>query len=84
MVYALGMWKKGNILSLQKTCLILFCWLKWANLCECVCVYLLVVLMYTCRGVDYAGNVSSSLFIKNKIVPRTFSLDSCVLDILRF
>ncbi len=36
------------------------------------------------RGVDYAGDVSPSLFIKSKFVPRTFSLDSCVLDMLRF
>ncbi len=34
--------------------------------------------------VDYAGDVSPSLFIKSKFVPRTFSLDSCVLDMLRF
>ncbi len=36
------------------------------------------------RGVDYAGDVSPSLFIKSKFVPRTFSLDSCILDMLRF
>ncbi len=46
-----------------------------------VCVYLLIVLMYTCRGVDYTRDVSPSLFIKNKFPPPpTFSLDSCVLD----
>ncbi len=31
-----------------------------------------------------AGDVSPTLFIKSKFVPRTFSLDSCVLDMLRF
>ncbi len=40
--------------------------------------------LHTLRGVDYAGDVSPSLFIKSKFVPRTFSLDSCVLDMLRF
>ncbi len=40
--------------------------------------------IYTISGVDYAGDVSPSLFIKSKFVPRTFSLDSCVLDMLRF
>ncbi len=44
----------------------------------------------THRGVDYAGDagdagdVSPSLFINIKFVSRTFSLDGCVLDMLRF
>ncbi len=30
------------------------------------------------------GTCPPSLFIKSKFVPRSFSLDSCVLDMLRF
>ncbi len=36
------------------------------------------------RGVDYAGDVSPSLLKKSKFVPRTFLLDSCVRDMIRF